>query len=217
MSSQRRREAIAAGLPVENSEAARRRRRTEAAIVREEIAITMWARGKTSKEISEELFLKTGARLASGVPELVRRGLYRRVQEGAEHVEPARELMRERYMLLLQAWMPRALERPDPDNPEVMIPPDPRALDGVLRILREYGALEGVLAPQRSGDINLNILNGVQFSDVEAREKVLASLAAEREKQMVIDGTLAGTPAARQGVIDDDGRTAPPILPKRPD
>lgn len=217
MGSQRRREAIAAGLPVENAEAVRRRRRAEASILRETIAIEMWARGATSAQISQELFRQTGVKLSSDIPALVRRGLFRRVEEGAESVEIARELFREYYKQLLATWMPRALERPDPDNPGEMLPPDPRALDGVLRILREYGVIERVVTPPRSGDINLNVLNGVEFADPDMRAKVLASLAAEREKQMVIEGTLAGTPAAQQGVIDDDGKTAPPILPKRPD
>lgn len=216
MASERRRERLAAGLPVENSEQVRRRRRAAAAIMREELAIELWAQGKTSREISEAMFERYQVRLTSSVPELVRRGLFRRVQEGTEAQETAKELMRERYMQLLRSWMPRALEREDPDDPDKTIPPDPRALDGVLRILRDLGVVEGVVSPPRAGDVNLNILNGVQMDDPEARAKVLASLRAERDKQLVIEGTLAGTPAVAEAEAED-GRVPPPPLPKRPD
>lgn len=217
MASQRRRDAIAAGLSVENAEASRRRRRAAASIMREELAIEMWAQGKTSRQISQALFDRYGVRLSSNIPELVRRGLYRRVQEGVTEGrhEAARELFREYYMQLLRTWMPRALEREDPVTGET-IPPDPRAADITMRILRDYGIVERVVEPARSGDINLNVISGVQLDNVEARNQVLASLKAEREKQLVVEGTLVGTPAV-EADEDEDGKTPPPPLPKRPD
>jgi hypothetical protein len=210
MASRRRQEAIAAGLPVENAAAVRRRRRVEAAILREEIAIGMWARGHTAAEISEELFRQTGARLVGNIPELVRRGLYRRVQDGAQDIELARERFREIYAAMLRRWMP--LAAPDNDNDT----PDPKAADVVLRIARDWAVAEGVTAPPRSGDINLNILNGVELDDEEMRARVLASLAAERDKQQVVR-TIEGESFATEE--HDDGKVPPPqiSLPKRPD
>lgn len=210
MGSKRRQEAIAAGLPVENADAARRRRRVAAAIVREEIAITLWARGKTAREISEVLYEQTGARLVGNIPELVRRGLYRRVTEGAENVEETREIFRERYRGLLAAWYPLAV----PEHPDVA--PDPVAAAQVLRILRDWGVVERIVAPPRSGDINLAVINGVQMTDEDARARAQAGLAREREKQKTIEGVLAGTPATA-AVEAEDGKTPPPFLPKRPD
>jgi hypothetical protein len=210
MGSKRRQEAIAAGLPVENAAATRRRRRIEAAIMREEIAIRLWAQGKTAKEISEELFRETGARLVGNVPELVRRGLYRRVQEGAQDVEIAKERFRELYTRMLTRWLPLAAPEDE------ITTPDPKAADITLRILRDWAVLEGAMAPPRSGDINLAILNGVQMDDEDMRAKVLASLAAEKAKQQLVR-TIEGesfTPEQH-----DDGKTPPPsiVLPKRPD
>lgn len=210
MASRRRQEAIAAGLPVENAEAVRRRRRVEAAIVREEIAIKLWAQGKTSREISEVLLQETGAALTSGIPELVRRGLYRRVQDGAQDIELARERFRELYTRMLRRWLP--LAAPEDANET----PDPRAADVALRIMRDWAVLEGAMAPPRSGDINLAILNGVELGDEELRAKVIASLGAESAKQALVK-TIEGesfTPAEQA----EDGRIPPPLtLPKRPD
>jgi hypothetical protein len=211
MGSQRRREAIAAGLPVENSEAARRRRRVEAAIVREEIAIRGWAAGKTSVQISEDLFRETGARLVGNVPELVRRGLYRRVSEGAADVDTARERFRELYARMLSKWLP--LAAPEDDD----ITPDSKAADITLRIIRDWAVAEGVMAPPRSGDINLNVLNGVQVDDPEMRKQVLASLAAESAKQQMVR-TIEGESFTAPEHDAEDGKVPPPvILPKRPD
>jgi hypothetical protein len=206
MGSKRRQEAIAAGLPVENAEAARRRRRAEAAIMREELAIELWAAGKTSAEISQAMYDRWGVKLVSSVPELVRRGLYRRVQEGSEDADVARELFRVRYQGLLSKWYELATGTP----------PDPKAADIVLRILRDWGVVEGIVAPPRSGDINLNILNGVQMDDQEMRDKVLASLAAESAKQKMVK-TIEGESFTPEVV--EDGKIPPPavVLPKRPD
>jgi hypothetical protein len=208
--SQRRREAIAAGLPVENAEAARRRRRAEASIMREELAIEMWAAGKTSKQISEELFRRYNVKLSSGIPELVRRGLYRRVEDGAQNVELAKERFRELYARMLRRWLPLAAPEDDNDTP------DPKAADVALRVMRDWAVMEGAMAPPRSGDINLAILNGVQMEDAEMRAQVLNSLAAEKAKQQLVK-TIEGETIAPEE--HDDGRIPPPtiILPKRPD
>lgn len=210
MASRRRQEAIAAGLPVENAAATRRRRRVEAAIVREEIAIGMWARGATSREISERLFEETGARLTSNIPELVRRGLYRRVQDGAQDVELAKERFRELYGRMLGKWLPLAAPENEIDTP------DPKAADIALRIMRDWAVLEGAMAPPRSGDINLAVINGVELGDPEMRAKVMESLAAEKAKQDVVR-TIEGETIEHEQ--HDDGRVPPPqiSLPKRPD
>jgi hypothetical protein len=209
MGSQRRREAIAAGLPVENAAATRRRRRAEAAIMREELAIEMWAAGATSAAISQALYDRWGVRLTSAIPELVRRGLYRRVEEGSANVEEARERFRVVYARMLRTWLPLASPEHEGDTP------DPVAADRVLKIMRDWGVVEGVVAPPRSGDINLNVLNGVQMDDEEMRAKVLASLAAESEKQQLVK-TIESTAIVHEQ--HEDGKAPPPYrLPKRPD
>lgn len=180
--------------------------------MREELAIEMWAAGKTAAQISEAMNARWGVRLTSSIPELVRRGLYRRVQEGAEDAEVARELFRERYRLLLSRWFPLAAPSEETETP------DPKAAEIALRILRDWAVIEGMVAPPRSGDINLNILNGVDMGDQEARDKVLASLAAERAKQQVVR-TIEGESFTAEDE-HDDGKTPPPagiVLPKRPD
>ena len=100
MGSQARRDAIANGKIVENAEAVRRRQRREASIMREELAIEMWASGKKSSEISEELFRRYGVKLTGDIPALVRRGLYRRAHENQANVEAAKELFEAAYRKL---------------------------------------------------------------------------------------------------------------------
>ena len=209
MGSKRRQEAIASGRIVENAAAVRRRRRQEAAIAREELAIEMCAQGATSRQISEALFERYGVRLQSAIPELIRRGLYRRVKANTDNVEIAKAMLREYYTQLLQKWMPLALGGVVDPETGIASRPDPRAADIAMRLLRDWGTVEGALAPARSGDINLNILNGVQLSDHEARERALDSLRAEADKQRTIEGRLADTPA--RPAAAEDGRTPPPV------
>lgn len=212
MASQRRREAIAAGLPVENAEAVRRRRRKEAAIAREETAIGLYARGKTSAEISDALYLEYGVRLRGNILELVRRGLARRVEQGAEDVEQAREMLAEGYRRLLGVYMPRALgEIEDPDT-LTKLPPDPRAAELALKILKDWGVIRGAVAPPRAGDLNLNIGIGLPADAETQRAKILQTLEVDAAKQREIEGTLADTPAVGLGHEHaEDGKIMPPV------
>lgn len=215
MGSKARKEAIANGRIVESSASVRRRRRQEAAIAREELAIEMCAQGSTNTQISEELFKRWGVKLTSAIPELIRRGLYRRVHANKENVDIAKAMLREYYIKMLEKWMPLALGTlTDPDT-GLQARPDARAADVALRVLRDWATVEGALAPARSGDINLNILNGVHLDNEESRNRALDSLRAESEKQRTIEGRLADTPA-RPDVVED-GKTPPPFLgPARP-
>lgn len=212
MGSERRRAAIAAGLPVESAEAYRRRTRKEASIAREELAIRLYAQGKTSAQISEAMLAEFGVSQRSNILEMVRRGLARRVLAGAEDVEQAREMMAEGYRRLLEVYMPRALgEMPDLDDGTKPVP-DLRAAELALKVLKEWGVIRGAVAPPKSGDLNLNI--GVAFpadADVQ-RGRILEALAVDAAKQREIEGTLAHTPAVGLGHEDAlDGKIMPPI------
>lgn len=212
MGSQRRRDAIAAGLPVENAEAYRRRTRKEAAIAREEVAISLYARGKTTAEISEALFAEFGVRLRGNVLELVRRGLYRRVEQGTEDVEQAREMLADGYRQLLGIYMPRALGDMPVLDDGTSPAPDLRAAELVLKIFKEWGIIRGAVAPPRSGDINIGIGIGLPADAETQRGRILQSLAVDAAKQREIEGTLSHTPAVGLGHEDaEDGKIMPPV------
>lgn len=211
MASQRRRDAIAAGLPVESAEAYRRRTRQEAAIAREELAIQLYARGATRQEISDRLLAEFGVALRGDILALVRRGLYRRVQEGSATQEEARQALAASYRELLEVWMPRALgigAPLDDGNPPA---PDRLAAETVLKILDKWGMIHGAVAPPRSGDINLNVINMPADADRQ-RAAILESLAVDAAKQREIEGALAGTPATvTEHPAALDGKIMPPI------
>lgn len=219
MGSEQRRQAIESGKIVENAAAVRRRRRQEAAIMREELAIEMFAKGAKSTEISAALFERYEVKLTSSVPELIRRGLYRRVKENAPNVDIARELLLAQYRALLEVYMPRALgQLDDPNSPGRKLPPDTRAADLALKVLDKAGVASGAVAPPRSGDINLNIgLGGAPLDADAARRVALEQLARDRAKLREIDGQLADTPAVDGSADIEDGKIAPPFdLPPTP-
>jgi hypothetical protein len=203
---------MASGLPVENAEAYRRRTRKEASIAREELAIRLYAQGKTMAQISEALMEEFGVHLKHNLLEVIRRGLARRVLAGAEDVEQAREMLAEGYRRLLEVYMPRALgDMPELDDCTKPAP-DLRAAELALKILKDWGVIRGAVAPPRAGDLNLNV--GVSFpadADVQ-RGKILQALEIDAAKQREIEGTLAHTPAIGRGHEDAlDGKIMPPI------
>lgn len=219
MGSQQRQEAIAAGKIVENAAAVRRRRRQEASVVRENLAIRMYAQGATVAEISDELNRQFGVKLVGNILALIRRGLYRQTQENKPDVDIARAMLLAQYRALLEVYMPRALgEVNDPDNPDRKLPPDTRAADLALKILDKAGVASGAVAPPRSGDINLNIGIGAPADADAARRVALEQLDRDRAKLREIEGQLADTPAGSGPEEAEDGKTPPPFdLPPTPD
>lgn len=220
MGSNRRREAIENGDPIENAAAVRRRRRQEAAIAREELALELYARGVTIAGISEALYERFEVRLSKNIMELVRRGLYRRVQDNQQQVEVAREMLLAQYRKLLEVYMPRALGDGPNDDDGNRPTPDTRAADLALRVLDKVGVVTGAVAPPRSGDINLAIINGGAPPDAADQRRVaLANLARDREKLREIEGQLSNTPA-HEGDYEDveDGKVPLPtfLLPITP-
>lgn len=212
MGSKARQQAIANGKIVENAEAVRRRRRREASIMREELAIELYAKGKTSTQISEAMFEAFGVKLTGNIPELVRRGLYRRMQANTPNVEAAKELFEIMYRKLVEAYMPRALgEVLDPET-GMNSPPDLRAAEFALRVMDKWGVVRGAISPPRQGDVNLYLHQAAPPDAETQRSRVMDALQQERAKQMEIEGALAGTPAADDGPIDVyDGMILPPI------
>lgn len=189
--------------------------------MREELAIEMCAQGSTNAAISAELFRRFGVKLASDIPALIRRGLYRRVQANKLNVEIAREMLLSQYRTLLEVYLPRALGTiADPNDPDQRLPPDPRAAELALKVLDKVGVATGAIAPPKAGDINLQIINGAAPPDADtARRVALEQLDRDRQKLREIDGQLADTPAGEHGTEDiEDGKTPPPFdLPPTPD
>ena len=217
MGSKQRQEAIANGKIVENAEAVRRRRRTEAAIMREELAIELFAQGKKVVEIEEALFERYGVRCHGNIPAMIRRGLYRRL---LVVLEAAVELLNESYRQLLGVYMPRALGLlPDPDSDTGRnSPPDLRAAEFALRVLDKVGEANGVKAPPRAGNINLNVINGVQLPEDPAAARALAlqQLDRARDKQREIEGALGHTAAVAGAEEEYEDGMVPLLLPPRP-
>lgn len=218
MGSKRRQAAIAAGQPVENAEAARRRRRALASVVREDIALELYVRGKRSVEIEDELQAQTGSRCHGNIPELIRRGVYRRLQANRQTVEEAKQMMLAQYRPLLETYLPRALgETTDPETGE-RLPPDVRAAELVLKVLDKVGQVTGAMAPPRAGDLNLNLNIGGPPPDADtARRLALEQLDRQRQKLLEIEGQLGDTPAVEGGGEDAGDALPPPFdLPPPP-
>lgn len=211
MGSQDRQKAIANGKIVETAAAVRRRRRAEASAMREELAIELYAQGKTNQEISDALFARYRVRLASEIPALVRRGLYRRSAANQASVAVAVELLDTYYRGFLEVYMPRALGQVrDPDTGQSS-PPDLRAAEFALRVLDKWGAVHGAVAPPRAGETHLHLYQAPPDADAQ-RRAVMEALASEHSKQMEIEGALADTPAAAaRSAPVHDGMIMPPI------
>ena len=197
------------------SELARIKRRKQAAIVREDLAITLFARGlKVEPDICDEMRRTFGIAASGGtVREIIRRGLARRAANAPEGTEEARELMMEGYRQILQAHMALAVGNGAD-------PPSVRSADIAMRALDKMAELLGV---RRVPDNPVGGLN-VQFNITtpegigSAREKIMASLAREAEKHGIVEGHLASVGTSRaeltSGEPDDDTLGPPPgVIP----
>lgn len=211
MGSNARREAKANGKIVESAEAFRRRRRAEASAMREELAIELWAQGKTSAQIAEAMFDRYGVRLTGEIPALVRRGLYRRMQANKPNVDIAREMMEVYFRKFVEVYMPRAIGEGTDDEGRSNVP-DLRAAEFTLKVIEKWGQVTGALAPPKVGDVNLHLHQAPPDAENQ-RVKVMQALAAEHDKQMEIEGALAGTPATEARDHEDalDGMIMPPV------
>jgi len=181
--------------------------RTEAAIIREDVALEMYASGAKITEIGAELAsrFEVTAHQAS-VDRLIRRGLARRAAQEPEKVKVARQMLADRYNRMFEAHMPYALG----DATGV---PDVRSAELVLKVLDKIAEIYGVkVAPpvqESNTTININVPSGAD----QARTDILNALARERDKHLVVEGHLA---AAGTGLLELTGGTAEDDTPGPP-
>jgi len=199
-----------------NARLARVRRRKEAAIVREDLAITRFAAGLRVPEISAELRMTFGGVYEDSTTRaLIRRGLARRAANDPEGVEQARVLLAEGFRQILAAHMPYATGTLG-DGPSV------RSADVAMRALDKIGEINGVrrVPDIIQGGVNVSVNVGTPEGIHDARDQIMAALRAEAEKHRVVEGALAGvgtSQAALTGAEPDDDSPGPPpgVIPTR--
>jgi hypothetical protein len=192
-----------------NARLARQKRRNEAAIVREDRALTLFAQGLTVPEIARTIGMEFDmAAHEPTVHRIIRRGLERRAAEQPEEVAIARAMILDRYEAIFNAHMPLAI------GAETGVP-DVRSADVVLKVLDKQAEVLGVRkAPPTEGLINNgNIIVAPGNADL-ARAAILAALQAEAEKHVTIDGHLAavgtGLRELTEGEEENDTLGPPP-------
>jgi hypothetical protein len=179
----------AAGERKENAQAARRRLRKEAALVREEMLLRLFARGLTMGQIADEMADEYGSCSVSHLYEMLPRALARLAERLDEQtVGQARALYVMRLETMLSAWMPAALGGRLDDN-GVALPPDARIAELALKAADRIAEVTGGRERPKRGDINVNI---TLPPDVDsARAAIMAELLKERSKHEAIEGQLA--------------------------
>jgi hypothetical protein len=196
------------------AELARMRRRKDAAIVREDFAVTLFARGVKVREISQAMTVEFGLAGDDGTTRaIIRRGLARRAANAPEGTDDARELLMEGFRQILAAHMPLAVGDVG-DGPSV------RSAEVAMRALDRMAEITGVrrVPDTTVGGVNLTLNLGEQGGVDKARSQILASLEAEARKHEVVEGHLSsvGTSQAAltSGEPDDDTLGPPPgVIP----
>lgn len=165
----------------ETAEQRRARMRKDAALERERLALELFVSGKSYPDIAAELGV-----VYSTAWNLVHRGLVRRAEQDGEIAQKARALLQMQIEALMGVWMPRALGQAYTRDGE-RIPPDPRALDGMDKLIRRYGEITGALAPVK---IEGELKTGPATPD-EAVAAIMAALQRVSQKETTIEGHLA--------------------------
>jgi hypothetical protein len=197
-----------------NAELARMRRRKQAAIVREDFALAMFARGIKVKEISAAMVVEYGLAGDDGTTRaIIRRGLARRAANAPEGTDDAREILMEGYRQILAAHMPLAVG-------DIGDGPSTRSAEVAMRALDRMAEITGVrrVPDTNVGGVNLTVNVGEPGSVDKARNQILAGLRAEAAKHEIVEGHLAsvGTSQAAltSGEPDDDTLGPPPgVIP----
>lgn len=194
------------------AELARMRRRKQAAIVREDFAITQFARGIKMSEIAAAMAIEFGMAGDMGTTRaIIRRGLARRAANAPEGTDEAREMLLEGFRQILAAHMPLAVG-------DIGDGPSTRSAEVAMRALDKMAEITGVRrVPDQTNALNLTVNVGPGTVD-EARDKIMASLAAEAEKHQIVDGHLAAVGTSQyeltSGEPDDDTLGPPPgVIP----
>jgi DNA-binding CsgD family transcriptional regulator len=193
--------------------------RDAATIEKEHRALDMLVKGHKQADIARALEMSSG-----GVSMLIRRALEYRAQALAPTVEQARALILERLERLLERWWPLATgDYLDPDTGTSDNPPNPRAVDTVLKILEQMGRLSGAAGPAtRPEPAPPTFAGGIHVHTAQPSERdrligdITAGLSAARAKTVVIEGHLADAKTSlTQLTGEGDDTPGPP--PRRED
>lgn len=196
-----------------NARMARLKRRTQAAIVREQLAIKRFAAGVRVDEIASEMRAEFGGRFNPDTTRaIIRRGLARLAQN-TEDADQARVLITEGYRQILAAHMPYATGALG-DGPSV------RSAEIAMKALDKIGEVSGVRrVPDLnqggvSVQVNINEPGGIDA----ARNQILDGLRREAEKLRLVDGALASVGTSQReltsGEPEDDSMGPPPgVIP----
>jgi hypothetical protein len=190
------------------------RRRTEAAVVREDLAITRFAAGVKLTEICNEMRMTFGGQFSGGtVRGIIRRGIARRLANNPEGFEEAVGLIQEGYRQILAAHMPYAIG-------DLGDGPDVRRAEVAMKALDKIGELWGArrIPDITPGGVNVTVNVNEPGGIDAARDQILTSLHSEAEKMRIVDGALAsvGTSqhALTSGEPEDDTLGPPPgVIP----
>lgn len=213
-----------AGLQVGTSKGRRRKGklfiRGHDVVERENRALEMLVKGMSVRAIAAQLEMSHGA-----VSMMIRRALEYRAKAVERTADQALALILERYERLLERWWPLATgDYVDPDTGTSENPPNPRALDAVLKILaqqadlisRVYVASRKGAQPEQAGSTFTGGIH-VHTAQPDERERltgtILAGLATMRAKGVTIEGHLAEartTLAQLEGGEADDMPGPPP-------
>lgn len=174
----------------ENARSARMRKRHASAVIREDLALELFAAGRTWGEISERMRETYGGSFdPRNCRRIVERGLRRRADQESPSVAEARARITVHLEALLYAHMPYATGEETPDGI-----PDVRSGDLVLKVLSKLGEVTGAVAPQAIQQINQTnvgiMINTPEDADA-ARARILKGLQEERQKTLIVDGQLA--------------------------
>lgn len=193
--------------------------RDHATIEREHRALELLVKGMTYRAIAAELEMSVG-----GVAGMIKRALEYRANALGPTVRQAATLMLERYERLLERWWPLATgDYVDPETGLSENVPNPRALDGVLRILSQQADLVTRLhaAGQKTAPADQpgqSFTGGIHVHSAPPAERdqaiaaVLHLLSSTRQKHDTIEGQLADARTSLAELADGhtDDRPAPP-------
>jgi hypothetical protein len=199
----------------EGAQQSRYRMRRDAAILREDFLLALYARGLTYDQIADRMRKEFGGSPSkSTVATILPRALARRAKLREEDTERL-AIARQKYLLhletMLGALMPRAIGGRDEDG-ELIIP-DVRAGALLLQVLDRIAEIEGAKTRPEHETHNTNININVGG---DGRERAVAAalnaLQAEADKQRTVEGHLAavGTTAADLEARRDTGNQLPP-------
>lgn len=202
-------------------QANRARLRKQAAAIREDAALDLYAAGVLVPDIARQIAHRFGVQQLTpgGMYSVIQRGLARRAAMRATADETAVERYREHIEQLMAVWMPRALGLGVDDDGERRVP-DLRAAEFVAKLAEKLAEADGAkrrpeYVPEPAPTTTVTVF---QLQGDDERQKVTAailhSLGKEAEKHKTIDGHLAAVGTELQaltgGPQHEDTMAPPP-------